>query len=173
MVKHLTLISEQKKELERDLVQESFLKNYEKVPGYKASFEYKNKMFTSLRAQRTALVPLFKLGDETTKTRQEVQCILDRSGAVVVPCDHPSAGHAGWGGETVSAVFYPLQSLPKIAVEEEPDDLDLSEFDLDPEVKAKIQEKPRLRMRLIESILRKPWPLPMDILLTFMVASPS
>ena len=66
MAKNLTLVSEQKKELESDLVQESFLKDYEKVPGYKASFEFKNKMFASMRAQRTSLVPLFKLGDEIT-----------------------------------------------------------------------------------------------------------
>ena len=66
IVKHLTLVPEQKKELECDLVQESFLKDYEKVPGYKASFKFKNKMFASMRAQRTSLVPLFKLGDALT-----------------------------------------------------------------------------------------------------------
>ena len=44
MAKNLTLVPNQKKELESDLIQESFLKDYEKVPGYKASFEFKNKM---------------------------------------------------------------------------------------------------------------------------------
>ena len=63
MAKNLCLIPEQKKELDKDLVQEPFLKDFEKVPAYKASFEYKNKMFASLRAQRTALVPLFKTGE--------------------------------------------------------------------------------------------------------------
>ena len=42
MTKNLTLIPEQKRELESDLVQESFLKDFEKVPGYKASFEFKD-----------------------------------------------------------------------------------------------------------------------------------
>ena len=59
--KHLTLIPEQRKELESDLVQESFLKDYEKTPGYKASFEFKTKMFPFMRSQRTSLVPLFQL----------------------------------------------------------------------------------------------------------------
>ena len=63
MSKNLTLIPEQRKELESDLIQESFLKDYEKVPGYKASFELNNKIFTSMRSQRTSLVPLFKLED--------------------------------------------------------------------------------------------------------------
>ena len=43
IVKHLTLVPEQKKEFECDIVQESFFKDYEKVPGYKASFKFKNK----------------------------------------------------------------------------------------------------------------------------------
>ena len=38
MTKNLTLILEQKRELESDLVQESFLKDFEKVPCYEDSF---------------------------------------------------------------------------------------------------------------------------------------
>ena len=60
MVKHLTLVPNQKRELESDLTQDDFLKDYEKVPGYKASFEFKNKMFASMRSQRTAWIPPFK-----------------------------------------------------------------------------------------------------------------
>ena len=67
MAKHLCLVPDQKKELDKDLIQEPFLKDFKKVPAYRASFEYKNKMFASLRAQRTALVPLFKSGDEIAK----------------------------------------------------------------------------------------------------------
>ena len=59
MSKNLTLVPVQRKELESDLVQESFLKDYEKVPGYKASFEFKTKIFASMRFQRTSLVPLW------------------------------------------------------------------------------------------------------------------
>ena len=45
MVKHLTLVPEQRRELENDIVQENFLKDYEKNPSYKASFEFKTKNF--------------------------------------------------------------------------------------------------------------------------------
>ena len=45
MAKNLTLIPEQKRELGSNLVQETFLKDFDKVPGYKASFEFKNRMF--------------------------------------------------------------------------------------------------------------------------------
>ena len=132
MAKNLTLVPEQKKKFERDLVQKSFLKDFEKIPGYKASFEFKNKMFTSMRAQRTSLVPLFKLGDEITKVKQEMKDTLDSSKAVVIPRDHPEAGYSSWGQETVSSVSRPLQSPPQINVEEELAELDLSDLDPDP-----------------------------------------
>ena len=38
MTKNLTIIPEQKRDLERDLVMEDFLRDYEKVPGSKARF---------------------------------------------------------------------------------------------------------------------------------------
>ena len=100
MANNLTLIPEQKQELESDLVMENFLKDYEKVPGYKASFEFKNKMFASMRSQRTALVPLFKLGDKITRIKHEVEDTLDSSGAVVLTRDDPEAGYSGWGGKS-------------------------------------------------------------------------
>ena len=50
MTKNLTLIPDQKRALEIDLVMENFLKDYEKVPGYKSQFEFKNKMFASMRS---------------------------------------------------------------------------------------------------------------------------
>ena len=40
MNKHLTLIPEQRKELESDLVQENFLKDFEKNPSSKTCFEF-------------------------------------------------------------------------------------------------------------------------------------
>ena len=46
MNKHLTLISEKRKELESDLTQEAFLKDYEKNPSFKATFQFKAKMFS-------------------------------------------------------------------------------------------------------------------------------
>ena len=42
MNKYLTLVPE----LESDLTQEAFLKDYEKNPSFKAFFEFKAKMFT-------------------------------------------------------------------------------------------------------------------------------
>ena len=104
MIKYLTLIQEQKRKLECDLVQESFLKDFEKVPGYKANFKFKNKMFTSLRSQRTSLVPLFKLGDTVTRVRLQVDYTLDSNGAVGVPDDNPEVGYSGWGEEAVSSM---------------------------------------------------------------------
>ena len=105
MAKNLTLISEQKRELESDLVQESCLKAFEKVPNYKTNFEFKNKMFLSMRSQITILVPLFKLRDAGTRVKLQVDETLDSSGAVVVLDNSPEAGYSGWGQEAVSAVF--------------------------------------------------------------------
>ena len=104
MTKNLTLMPEQKRELESDLIQESFLKDFEKVPGYKASFVFKNKMFASMRSQRTSLVPLFKLGDAVTRVKMQVDDTLDRCGAVVIPDNDPEAGYSSCGEEAVSGV---------------------------------------------------------------------
>ena len=90
MNKNLTLVLEQRKELESDLVQENFLKDFEKNPSYKASFEFKTKMFALIRSQRTSLVPLFiKLTHFVAKVKQQVDETLDISGAVVVPDGDP------------------------------------------------------------------------------------
>ena len=45
MAKNLTLIPHQGKELESDLIQESFLKDHEKDLAYKQAFDFKNRMF--------------------------------------------------------------------------------------------------------------------------------
>ena len=105
--KYLTLIPDPKKALESDLVMESFLKDYEKVPGYKSAFEFKNKMFSSMSSQRTALVPLFKLGDDITQIKRNVEDTMGSCRAVIAPQEYPDAGHSGWGGETVTAVYRP------------------------------------------------------------------
>ena len=70
MAKNLTLIPEQKIELESDLNQEAFLKDFEKNPSYKQAFDFKTKMFTSMKSQRTSLVPLFRLTDQITQVKQ-------------------------------------------------------------------------------------------------------
>ena len=103
-----------------------------KVPGYKASFEFKNKMFASMRSQRTSLVPLFKLRDAVTRVKMQVDDTLDSSGAVVIPDDDPEAGYSSWGEEAVSAAFKPLQSLSQIDIHTEDDELQLDDLDLDP-----------------------------------------
>ena len=119
---------------------EDFLRDYEKAPGYKASFEFKNKMFASMRSQRTALIPLFKLGDEITWIKRDVEDTMDSSGAVVIPRDDPDAGFSGWGGESVSAVYRPLQVPPQIDIESKPDDIFLDDLDLDANTMVTIQE---------------------------------
>ena len=83
--KFLTLIPDQKKALESDLVMENFLRDYEKVLGYNSAFEFKNKMFASMRSQRTALVPLFKLMDDMTRIKHNVEDAMGSSGAVITP----------------------------------------------------------------------------------------
>ena len=47
IVKHLTLVPSQKRELESDLHQEDFLKEFESVPDFKLHFEFKTKMQVS------------------------------------------------------------------------------------------------------------------------------
>ena len=88
MKKFLTLIPSQKVELESDLYQEDFLKEHEKNPSYKQAFDFKTKMFGSLKSQRTSLVLLFKLLDKVVQVKQTVDDTLDMSGAVVTPEDH-------------------------------------------------------------------------------------
>ena len=53
----------------------------------------------------------------------------------------------GWGGETALAAFKPLLSPPKVDVEQEPDDLDLTGLGLDPAVEEEIQKRPRAKCR--------------------------
>ena len=56
MMNYLTLVPSQKIDLESDLYQETFLKEHEKNPSYKQAFDFKTKMFGSLKSQRTFLV---------------------------------------------------------------------------------------------------------------------
>ena len=69
MAKILTLIPEQKMDLESDLTQEAFIKDFEKNPSYKQAFDFKTKMFTSMKSQRTSLVPLFRLIDSVAQVK--------------------------------------------------------------------------------------------------------
>ena len=96
MIKFLTLVPDHKRKMVSDLVIENFLKDYEKVPGYKASFEFKTKMFTSIRSQRMSLVPLFKLVEMVTKVKLEVDDTLDISRAAFIPEDDAEASYSGW-----------------------------------------------------------------------------
>ena len=115
MKKYLTLIPDQKMNLESDLYQEPFLKEHEKNPSYKQAYDFKTKMFGSLRAQRTALVPLFKLLDKIVEVKQKVDDTLDMSKAVVAPVGHPDVGsNPGWSEENVTAMFRPLLIPPKL-----------------------------------------------------------
>ena len=133
MNKHLTLVPKQRRELESDLFQENFLKDFEKNPRYKASFDFKTKMFALMMSQRTSLVPLFKLTDFLARVKQHVDETLKISGTVVVPDDNPEAGFIGWGEEDVPLVFKPLLVPPQVSIRQEHDELDLSDVEgLDP-----------------------------------------
>ena len=116
MNKHLTLVPEQRKELESDLVGENFLKDFEKNPSYKASFEFKTKMFASMKSQRTSLVPLFKLTDLVARVKQHVDDTLEISRAAVVPKDNPEASYTSWGEKDVPKIFKLMMVPPQVAI---------------------------------------------------------
>ena len=63
IAKHLKLFTKQRKELEADLEQEDFLKEYEKVPGFQTAFKFKRKIQASAKSLRTLMVPVFRLED--------------------------------------------------------------------------------------------------------------
>ena len=122
------------------------MKEHEKNPSYKQAFDFKTKMFISLKSQRTSLVPLFRLLDKVVQVKQMVDDTLDMSGAVVTPEGHPEAGpNPGWGEDDVPAIFRPLLSSPDMPLEQEDDDeLDLSDIEgLDQQVIEHIQQKAR------------------------------
>ena len=52
----------------------------------------------------------------------------------------------GWGGETVSAVYRPLQIPPQIDIDVELDDLNLDDLDLDAQMVATIQERVKAKL---------------------------
>ena len=87
---HLTLIPNQKMNLESDLY---FLKEHEINLSYKQAYDFKTKMFGSLKA----LVPIFKPLDRIVEVKQKVDDTLDMSKAVVAPVGHPDvAPNPGW-----------------------------------------------------------------------------
>ena len=143
--------------LESDLYLESFLKEYKKNHSYKQAYDFKTKMFGSLRAQRSALVPLFKLLDKIVEVKQKVDDTLDMSKAVVAPVCQPNVDpNPGWGEDDVPAIFRPLLISPEVTLEQEEEDLDLSEIDnLPPEVLDQIQMKPGKELPSIEVMLKR------------------
>ena len=70
-------------------------------------------MFGSLKAQRTALVPLFKLLDRIVEVKQKVDDTLDMSKAVVALV----GPNPGWGEKNVPAMFTSWLSSPKVTLE--------------------------------------------------------
>ena len=144
MAQNITLIPEQKIELESDLNQEAFLKDFEKNPSYKQAFDFKTKIFASLKSQRTSLVLLFMLMDQVTQVKQQVDETLDICGAAVITEGNSEAGHTGWGEEDVPAIFRPLLHSPQVPLVQEEDELDLSDIDiLDSQIAEGIQQKAR------------------------------
>ena len=93
MVKNLTLIPQQRKELESNLGQESFLKDHEMNLAYKQAFDFINRSFESLKHQRTSLVSILKLTDEVTAIKKKIDKALDMIGAVAASQEHPESLH--------------------------------------------------------------------------------
>ena len=109
MKKYLTLIPEQRQQLESDLYMEPFLKEHERNPSFKQAFDFKTKMFGSLKSQRTSLVLLFKLLDRLVEVKQQVDDTLDMSKAVIAPLGNADvAPNPGWGEDDVTAMFMSL-----------------------------------------------------------------
>ena len=118
MNKYPTLIPEHRQQLESDLYMEPFLKEHERNPSFKQAFDFKTKMFGSLKSHRTSLVPLFKLLDRLVEVKQQVDDTLDMSKAVVAPVGLPDVGpNPGEGEDNVPAMFRPLLSSPKVVWE--------------------------------------------------------
>ena len=101
-------------------------------------------MCTSFQSQRTSLVQLFRVTDQVTQVKQQVDETLDICGAAVVPEGNPEAGHTNWGDEDVPAIFKPLLHSPQVPLVQEVDELDLSDIvSLDPQITECIQQKAR------------------------------
>ena len=81
-----------------------------------------------MRSQRFSLAPLFKLRDAITRVKIQADVTLDSSGAVAAP-DVPEAGCSAWGQEVVRAMFESLQSLPRVDIQAEDDELELDVLD--------------------------------------------
>ena len=106
--KNLTLVRNQKKELEIDLQPDDFLKDYEKTPSYKLMFESKGKLQAQRRTQWASLIQLFMVPDHAIKVKEDLDDTLDSCGAVFIGKKHPDVLFPWLGNETVHAVFNPL-----------------------------------------------------------------
>ena len=70
--------------MESDLNDNNFLKEYEKVLGYKSHFEIRSKIQFFMRLKWNSLVPIFVLADEVTKVMMEMTDTLDVCEAEVI-----------------------------------------------------------------------------------------
>ena len=75
------MVPKQRKEFEADLQKEDFLKDYEKVPGFQAAFEYMRKMQAFAKSLYTGMILLFHLAYTLATTKEETMATLDECGA--------------------------------------------------------------------------------------------
>ena len=87
--KYLSLVKEQREELESDLKKEEFLNLLEKQASFKATFDFRAKMNTQQRAQRATMVPLFTIPDKLVKIKISVDAIWGECGTKVLDCTDP------------------------------------------------------------------------------------
>ena len=74
--KYLSLVKEQREQLDTDLKEDEFLKPLEKQASFKTTFDFRVNMNAQQRAQRAAMVPLFTIPDKSVKTKLSVDAIL-------------------------------------------------------------------------------------------------
>ena len=113
MTQYLQLVTDQKKGLERDIIQKDFMNDFEMVPSNKTHFEFKIKMQASQRSMKTSLVPLFKLADEIHQIKVALEDTLDVWEALGAPNNDASVKFKGKGKGIVSSVLRLLESSPR------------------------------------------------------------
>ena len=116
LMKNLTLVKEQREELESDLKQDNSLKPHEKHTSFKAVSDFKAKMNKQQKTQRASLVPLLTIPDKPLQAKLAVHNILEECGAEVIDSNDPRAVYSGWENKIFPPVFKPLKSDPSVDV---------------------------------------------------------
>ena len=96
LMKNLTLVKEQREELDSDLKQDNSLKPHEKHTSFKAVSDFKAKMNIQQKTQRASLVPLFTIPNISVKAKLAVDIIQQECGAELMDINDYRATFCGW-----------------------------------------------------------------------------